>query len=66
MAARAEDLPAGLGGFRVVAFAQSFHWTEREKVAAAVRGILEPGGTLVHIADLHDPPPATVPLPAPP
>ncbi|KUN89257.1 class I SAM-dependent methyltransferase [Streptomyces griseoruber] len=62
--ARAEDLPAGLGGFRVVAFAQSFHWTERERVAATVLGMLEPDGTLVHISEL-DPPPATEPLPLP-
>ncbi|WP_340375228.1 class I SAM-dependent methyltransferase [Streptomyces sp. SS7] len=65
VAARAEDLPAGLGEFRTVTFAQSFHWTERERVAAAVLGMLEPGGTLVHIADLKDPPPATAPLPLP-
>ncbi|WP_416980395.1 class I SAM-dependent methyltransferase [Streptomyces sp. T028] len=65
VAARAEVLPAGLGEFRVVVFAQSFHWTERERVAAAVLGMLEPGGTLVHISDLKDPPPATEPLPLP-
>ncbi|WP_330348037.1 class I SAM-dependent methyltransferase [Streptomyces sp. NBC_00582] len=64
--ARAEELPAGLGEFRVVVFAQSFHWTERERVAAAVLAMLEPGGTLVHLGDLKDPPPATEPLPLPP
>src|SRR3954471_4905029 len=31
--ARAEDLPSTLGSFRVVLFAQSFHWTDRERVA---------------------------------
>jgi len=46
---RAEALPGGLGTFRVAAFAQSFHWMERERVAAAVGGMLEPGGTLVHV-----------------
>lgn len=50
--ARAEDLPAGLGTFRVVVFAQSFHWTDRDRVAATVRGMLAPGGWLVHLADV--------------
>ncbi|GIF14030.1 class I SAM-dependent methyltransferase [Actinoplanes teichomyceticus] len=65
VAGRAEDLPAGLGRFRTVVFAQSFHWTDRERVAATVRRMLEPGGAVVHIADLPDPPPATAPLPRP-
>ncbi|MEP6757873.1 MAG: class I SAM-dependent methyltransferase [Actinomycetota bacterium] len=39
---RAEQLPAGLGTFRLVTFAQSFHWMDREHVASAVRGMLEP------------------------
>lgn len=67
-AARAEDLPAGLGTFRVVVFAQSFHWTDRDRVAATVLEMLEPGGALVHISDLKNPPPepAPPPLPAPP
>ena len=46
---RAEELPAGLGTFRVAAFAQSFHWMNRERVAAAVYEMLEPGGALVHV-----------------
>jgi SAM-dependent methyltransferase len=46
---RAEQLPAGLGSFRVATFAQSFHWMERERVAAAVREMLEPGGAWVHV-----------------
>ena len=29
---RAEDLPAGLGSFRVVTFAASFHWMDRPRV----------------------------------
>ncbi|MDH6606717.1 SAM-dependent methyltransferase [Streptomyces sp. SAI-208] len=49
---RAEDLPAGLGTFRIVLFAQSFHWTDRDRVAATVRGMLEPGGAFVHISDV--------------
>jgi len=46
---RAEELPAGLGTFRVATFAQSFHWVDQPRVAAAVRGLLEPGGALVHV-----------------
>ena len=49
--ARAEDLPAGLGTFRVATFAQSFHWMDRDRVAALVLEMLEPGGALVHISD---------------
>ena len=46
---RAEELPGDLGTFRVVTFAQSFHWMQRERVAAAVREMLEPGGAWVHV-----------------
>ncbi|MEU7866643.1 class I SAM-dependent methyltransferase [Dactylosporangium sp. NPDC049140] len=46
---RGEDLPAGLGTFRVVTFAQSFHWMDQPLVAARVRGMLEPGGAWVHV-----------------
>lgn len=64
--ARAEDLPAGLGEFRVVVFAQSFHWTDRDQVAATVREMLEPGGFFVHIGDLKDPAPEPPPPPSTP
>jgi SAM-dependent methyltransferase len=40
---RAEDLPAGLGTFRVVTFAQSFHWMDQPVVARGVRGMLAGG-----------------------
>lgn len=63
--ARAEELPSGLGEFRAVVFAQSFHWTDRDRTAAAVREMLAPGGAFVHVADLKDPPAATTPLPRP-
>jgi SAM-dependent methyltransferase len=73
VAGRAEDLPAGLGEFRVAVFAQSFHWTDRDGVAAAVLAMLEPGGAFVHMSDLKDesgesvaqppPPPDSPPLP---
>lgn len=46
---RAEALPAGLGRFDLVTFAQSFHWMHRSTVAAAVRGMLDPGGACVHV-----------------
>ncbi|MFC9128014.1 class I SAM-dependent methyltransferase [Streptomyces sp. NPDC057099] len=54
--ARAEALPAGLGTFDVATFGQSFHWMDRDLVAATVREMLRPGGALVHIADLKTEP----------
>lgn len=47
--ALAEDLPVGLGMFRVATFAQSFHWMDRDRVVAAVFEILEPGGVFVQV-----------------
>ena len=47
--ARAEDLPAGLGSFRLITFAQSFHWMDRPMVAAAARAMIEPNGAVVQI-----------------
>jgi ubiquinone/menaquinone biosynthesis C-methylase UbiE len=66
--ALAEDLPAGLGEFRVVMFAGSFHWMDRDQVATTVLRMLEPGGAFVHMSDLKDAPaePTPLPLPAPP
>lgn len=46
---RAEELPADLGTFRVAAFGQSFHWMQRDQVAAAVFGMLEAGGAFLHV-----------------
>jgi SAM-dependent methyltransferase len=66
VAARAEDLPAGLGEFRVVVFAQSFHWTERDRVAATVREMLAPDGAFVHLSELKNPPTAPPPPPSVP
>lgn len=52
---RAEELPAGLGVFRVVTLAQSFHWFETEEVAATLHGMLQPEGSLVHVgATTHE------------
>jgi SAM-dependent methyltransferase len=53
---RAEELPGGLGTFRVVTFAQSFHWMDRPRVAAAVRGMVEPDGAVVQVDQWHRPP----------
>jgi len=64
---RAEALPAGLGTFRVVTFAQSFHWMEQEHVAERVRGMICPEGAWVHIgATTHRGVETGEPLPAPP
>ncbi|WP_410674978.1 class I SAM-dependent methyltransferase [Amycolatopsis sp. cmx-4-68] len=46
---RAEELPAGLGRFRLVTFAQSFHWLDRPRVATTIRGMLTPGGACAHV-----------------
>jgi SAM-dependent methyltransferase len=52
---RAEELPAGLGTFRVVTLAQSFHWFETVEVARTLGSMLEPGGRLVHVgATTHE------------
>jgi SAM-dependent methyltransferase len=48
---RAEALPADLGTFDVITFAQSFHWMRRDEVARTVRAMLEPGrGRLVLVS----------------
>ncbi|WP_051760165.1 class I SAM-dependent methyltransferase [Herbidospora cretacea] len=55
VAGRAEDLPGDLGAFQAVVFAQSFHWTDRDRVAAAVLRMLPPGGAFVHIGNVQSP-----------
>ncbi|MGI5226579.1 class I SAM-dependent methyltransferase [Actinoallomurus sp. CA-142502] len=63
---RAEDLPAGLGTFRVVTFAQSFHWMDQALVARRVRDLLDPAGAWVHVqATTHRGVPGEDPLPHP-
>ncbi|MFD8383980.1 class I SAM-dependent methyltransferase [Streptomyces sp. NPDC059679] len=64
--ARAEELPADLGTFNVATFGQSFHWMDRDLVAATIRGMLRPGGALVHISDVKNEPRTTDGLPHPP
>ena len=46
---RAEALPGGLGTFRLITFAQSFHWVDRSRVARAALGMLTAGGALALI-----------------
>jgi ubiquinone/menaquinone biosynthesis C-methylase UbiE len=65
----AEALPGGLGVFRVATFAQSFRWMDRQAVASAVRSLLEPGGSWVHVsATTHEGvgDAGELPYPAPP
>ena len=53
--ALAEDIPMlDLGMFKLVTFGQSFHWTDRERVAEAVYDILEPGGALALIVHAYE------------
>lgn len=63
---RAEALPAGLGAFRLITFAQSFHWVDHPRVARAAREMLAPGGAfaLVH-ATTHEGVAGDDPLPSP-
>ena len=52
---RGEQLPAGIPAPSVVTFAQSFHWMDRDRVAALVRQMLAEGGVVVHVgATTHE------------
>lgn len=48
--ARAEELPAGLGTISVATFGASFHWMDRDLVAATILTMLEPGGAFVQVS----------------
>jgi hypothetical protein len=51
---RKEDiLELNFGKFRLATFGQSFHWTERDRVAEAVFEILDPAGALTLIGHPH-------------
>ena len=50
---RAEELPAELGLFRVITFAASFHWMNRQLVAHRVREMLDCEGVVVHVDNRH-------------
>ena len=58
---RAEDLPGSLATFRVICFAQSFHWMDRPRVAAAAREMLDPDGAVVQVDLWHANPPGPAP-----
>jgi SAM-dependent methyltransferase len=64
--ALAEYPPARPGSFRAATFAQSFHWMERERVAAAVLRLLEPGGAFVQVSTDGPVAPDPAPQPLPP
>jgi len=46
---RGEELPADLGAFDVIAFAQSFHWMDQMRVAATVHSMLRADGAFVTV-----------------
>jgi SAM-dependent methyltransferase len=46
---RAEELPAGLGRYRLISFAQSFHWMDQLRVARTALGMLHDGGACLHV-----------------
>jgi len=51
---RGEELPADLGQYRVISFAQSFHWMDQLPVARVALGMLAAGGVCVHLhANTH-------------
>jgi len=50
MCLKAEDVPPALGPLRLVTFGNSFHWTDRLKVAHALFPLISPGGGLVVLA----------------
>jgi SAM-dependent methyltransferase len=53
--ALAEDLPSlHLGLFKLVTFGQSFHWTDRERVAESVYDMLGPGGAMALVTHAHE------------
>jgi hypothetical protein len=65
---RGEELPADLGRFDLVTFAQSSRWMERLDVATIVRKMLRPGGAPVYISMPRrgDPSVDALPRPRPP
>ncbi|MCX4094745.1 class I SAM-dependent methyltransferase [Nocardia sp. alder85J] len=66
---RAEQLPADLGHFDLITFAQSLHWMDRPKVLHTARSMLTPGGICAHVhATTHEGVPPTTPAehPTPP
>jgi SAM-dependent methyltransferase len=64
--ALAERLPVRAGSVRAATFAQSFHWMDRARVAAAVFELLEPGGAFVQVSVEHADEAGGLPYPPPP
>jgi SAM-dependent methyltransferase len=62
---RAEDLPGSLGAFRVISFAQSFHWMDRPRVASAVQEMLDANGVVVQVDLWHTNQPGQMPASGP-
>jgi SAM-dependent methyltransferase len=65
----AEELPAGLGSFRCVTLAASFHWMDRDQVALTIATMLDNDGVAVQVdAPGYRPPEGGAPteLPHPP
>jgi ubiquinone/menaquinone biosynthesis C-methylase UbiE len=48
--APAEDLPGGMGAFRLITMAQSLHWMERERVLDACFDLLHKDGAVAVIS----------------
>lgn len=46
---RADEPPADFPTMRVVSFAQSFHWVDRRRVAAAARRLVADRGAVIHL-----------------
>ncbi len=65
---RAEELPGDLGVFRVTTFSRSFHWMDRDPVAAIMLRMLEPRGrgAFVQVSFQDGAPPITTAMPHPP
>lgn len=63
---RAEQISPELGTFRLVTFAQSFHWVDRPLVAGLVREVLDDDGALALVhANTHEGVAGPHPLPFP-
>jgi SAM-dependent methyltransferase len=66
---RAEELPAGLGPFRVATFGRSFHWMDHERLVPVLFDALEPGGAFVVLSEAGERSPepgGQLPHPEPP
>ncbi len=53
VAARAEDLPLGLGTFDLITMAQAFHWMDRPRVVEILYDMLRDGGAVAIISNVR-------------